>query len=73
MTRELREESELLATSNKELESFSYVASHDLQEPLRKLTAFSSLLEQDLAENLTGRERQYLGYITDAAERMRKY
>jgi light-regulated signal transduction histidine kinase (bacteriophytochrome) len=44
-----------LARKNKELDEFTYVASHDLQEPVRKLISFSKLLEQDAGEALPER------------------
>jgi light-regulated signal transduction histidine kinase (bacteriophytochrome) len=46
------------------------VASHDLQEPLRTLTAFSDLLRKDLGQSLPERAAQDLGFITDATKRM---
>lgn len=60
-----------LARSNSELEQFASVASHDLQEPLRKLVSFSELLRVDLGGELTERAAQDLEFITDAARRMR--
>jgi PAS domain S-box-containing protein len=56
---------------NSELEQFTYVASHDLQEPLRKLISFSELLREDLGEDLPERADVDLGFITDAAARMK--
>jgi light-regulated signal transduction histidine kinase (bacteriophytochrome) len=55
---------------NAELDDFTNVASHDLQEPLRTLTAFSDLLRKDLDQSLPERAAQDLGFITDAAKRM---
>ena len=60
-----------LARSNSELEQFASVASHDLQEPLRKLVSFSELLRSDLGGELPERAAQDLEFITDAARRMR--
>ncbi|MCG3131566.1 MAG: Adaptive-response sensory-kinase SasA [Phycisphaerae bacterium] len=68
---ELLAHNETLAARNAELDEFTYVASHDLQEPLRKLISFSALLETDLGGNLPDRAKTDLHYITDAAERMR--
>lgn len=62
---------EALRRSNGELEQFSYVAAHDLQEPLRKLNSFSELLRQDLGPALPEAAAQDLGFIEDAAGRMR--
>lgn len=62
--------SELLR-SNVELEQFASLASHDLQEPLRKITAFSDLLVLDLGGQLPEAAARDLEFITDAATRMR--
>ena len=59
-----------LARSNEELEQFAYVASHDLQEPLRKIRAFGDLLAEEKQENLDEEGRQYIDFMTDAASRM---
>ena len=59
-----------LARSNEELEQFAYVASHDLQEPLRKIRAFGALLADEKRESLDGEGRQYIDFMTDAAARM---
>jgi PAS domain S-box-containing protein len=72
-TRELAELNERLALSNNELEQFAYIASHDLQEPLRKIHIFSELLEEGLAgqpdiQKLNG----YLDKIKVASMRMSK-
>ncbi len=69
---QLREQLYLLNDSNKELEQFAYVASHDLQEPLRKVTAFSDLLIDQYAEKLDEEGELYLNRITAAANRMRR-
>lgn len=59
-----------LARSNDELGQFAYVASHDLQEPLRKIQAFGDRLEAKCGEALTDEGRDYLGRMRNAAERM---
>lgn len=59
-----------LVALNAELDDFTNVASHDLQEPLRTLTAFSDMLRKDLNQSLPERAAQDLGFITDAARRM---
>jgi PAS domain S-box-containing protein len=63
---------EELRRSNGELQQFAYVASHDLQEPLRIITGFSELLTKSLADRLTQDDREYLEFIVDAAARMQR-
>lgn len=60
-----------LQRKNQELDEFTYVASHDLQEPVRKLISFSKLLEQDLGSDLPPQAAKDLHFIVDAATRMR--
>ncbi|MEZ4434417.1 MAG: ATP-binding protein [bacterium] len=60
-----------LQAKNQELADFTYMASHDLQEPLRKLVSFSELLKEDAGDALPQEAREDLAFITDAAERMK--
>lgn len=67
---ELRYKSEALEAANTELQKFASVASHDLQEPLRKITTFGALLSKDCGPLLGERGQKYLGKITASAFRM---
>ncbi len=68
---ELKSKVDMLYNSNKELEEFAYVASHDMQEPLRKITTFSSRLSDKYRDVLTGDGALYLSRMTASAENMR--
>ena len=69
-THELRLYSEELSRSNRELEDFAFVASHDLQEPLRKIQAFGGRLEASFSQNLGEQGLDYLKRMRNAANRM---
>lgn len=60
-----------LERSNRDLEQFAFIASHDLQEPLRKVTSFCELLQQENWDQLNREGKLYVEYVVDAAKRMR--
>jgi len=68
---ELANQAKELARSNNELERFAYVASHDLQEPLRMITSFLQLLEKRYNDLLDDKGRQYIHFAVDGAARMK--
>ena len=61
----------VLQRSNEELQQFAYVASHDLQEPLRKVASFCELLGAEYAEQVDEDGQQYIRYAIDGANRMK--
>ncbi len=67
---ELDKKTKELENSNKDLEQFAYVASHDLQEPLRKITSFADLLAKRCAGQLDDNGQRYVAYMVDGARRM---
>jgi signal transduction histidine kinase len=69
-TRELRRQTEELTRSNADLEQFAYVASHDLQEPLRMVASYTQLLAESTKDQLQADAREYIDYAIDGAVRM---
>ena len=68
----LQKQAKELAISNAELEQFAYVASHDLQEPLRMVTSFLTQLEKKYGDIIDDKGKKYIGFAVDGAKRMRQ-
>lgn len=67
----IHERNEALELSNRELQDFAFIASHDLREPLRKIISFSTLLQEGAYGEFNEEGKEFSGYIVNAAERMR--
>jgi light-regulated signal transduction histidine kinase (bacteriophytochrome) len=70
MDKERAENAKKLVLKNKELEQFAFIASHDLQEPLRTVSSFSGLLANKYHDKLDQTGKDSLGFITNATTRM---
>jgi len=69
--RQLEIKSKQLEISNKDLEYFAYIASHDLQEPLRMISSFLQLLEKKLKDKLDTETKEYIDFAVDGSKRMK--
>jgi signal transduction histidine kinase len=67
---ELEEQAERLNRSNAELEQFAYIASHDLQEPLRNITSYSSMLSNKYGQTMGEEGQRWLGYLSAGSNQM---
>lgn len=72
LNKHLEDQTKALAVSNEELEQFAYVASHDLQEPLRMVTSFMAQLEKKYGDVIDEKGKRYIEYAVDGAKRMRQ-
>ncbi|ELZ16127.1 multi-sensor signal transduction histidine kinase [Haloterrigena salina JCM 13891] len=70
--RQLGETVDELEASNERLEQFAYAASHDLQEPLRMVSSYLSLVENRYADDLDSDGEEFIAYAVDGADRMRE-
>ncbi|MEI2420494.1 histidine kinase dimerization/phospho-acceptor domain-containing protein, partial [Arthrospira platensis SPKY2] len=70
--RKLEVQARELSASNEELEQYAYVASHDLQEPLRTISTFLQQLERNYSDQLDDRAKQYIHFAREGAQRMRQ-
>ena len=72
LNEELRDRTQELERSNRDLEQFAYAASHDLQEPLRMVRSYMELLVEDFAGQLDAEAKQYVAFAHDGAVRMQE-
>jgi len=69
---DLKETNRTLQSRNSDLEQFAYVASHDLQEPLRTIASYVELLEVKYSENFDADGKQYMRYVVQSTHRLKK-
>ncbi len=68
--KELTRQATFLKQSNEDLEQFAYIASHDLQEPLRTIHGFTQLLEERYQHRFDDQAKEFMAFVTDATKRM---
>jgi signal transduction histidine kinase len=71
LERKVKQRTSEMESKNKELEQFAYVASHDLQEPLRTISGFVDLLHKEYGNKLDSNGHIYLNYLSQASDRMK--
>lgn len=71
-TKKISDFNEELKRSNNDLEQFAYIASHDLQAPLRTIQSFSGLLGKNMADKMTDRDKDFLGFINSSIGNMQE-
>ena len=67
---QIQEQNQQLENSNLELRQFAYIASHDLKEPLRTISSYTSLLDRRYKKDLDQDAQEFMGFVTDAVKRM---
>jgi len=67
---QIKQQNKQLEDTNEELKQFAYVASHDLKEPLRMISSYTSLIQRRYVKNLDEGAKEFMGYIVDATHRM---
>lgn len=72
LERRVAERTADLERSNRDLEQFAFIASHDLQEPLRMVSSYTQLLAERYGDRLDEKARKYIGYAVDGATRMQR-
>jgi len=72
LNKQLKQRADELSASNVELERFAYVASHDMQEPLRMITSFLQLFRKKYQDQIDETAEQYLHFVMDGADRMKR-
>lgn len=72
LNKQLRKYTTELELTNEQLEQFAYIASHDLQEPLRMISSFLTQLQRKYSDHLDDKALKYISYATDGAKRMKQ-